>query len=261
MSSDRDATRIVRSWLRTDENESADRVLDAVLDRLDTTPQRRATWWPTSRYNDMNPIQRLAVMAAAAVLVIALAYSLLVRPNVGQTEPTPSPTAAASDPELGNEPITSPPVEFTACVPQNSAIRDGTEEQIVLPHSDGDVSVDRLRGFTWQGTITATDPRLSGTHFYSWDADSYTLPGGGTGPMAFANGHRIENSEGAWQGSSVGFADVDGTSVGGVAVLIGEEAYEGLTAIIADDEEGTCFLSFKGFIMAVPTPPVPYSGD
>ena len=54
MSTDRDTTRIVRSWLQTDEYESADRVLDAVLDQLDTTPQRRATWWPARRLPQMN---------------------------------------------------------------------------------------------------------------------------------------------------------------------------------------------------------------
>ena len=42
MSTDRDTTRIVRSWLRTDEHESADRVLDNVLALLDATPQRRS---------------------------------------------------------------------------------------------------------------------------------------------------------------------------------------------------------------------------
>lgn len=40
MSTDRDTTRIVRSWLEMDESDCADRVLGAVLDRLDTTPQR-----------------------------------------------------------------------------------------------------------------------------------------------------------------------------------------------------------------------------
>ena len=59
MSTDRDTTRIVRSWLRTDEHESADRVLDAVLDQLDTTPQRRATWWPARRFPDMNNSAKL----------------------------------------------------------------------------------------------------------------------------------------------------------------------------------------------------------
>ena len=61
MSTDRDITRIVRSWLRTDEHESADRVLDAVLDRLDTTPQRRATWWPAWRFPEMNNTAKLAL--------------------------------------------------------------------------------------------------------------------------------------------------------------------------------------------------------
>ena len=49
MSTERDLTRVVRSWMRDDEYESADRVLDAVLDALDATPQRRATSWPVRR--------------------------------------------------------------------------------------------------------------------------------------------------------------------------------------------------------------------
>ena len=48
MDTERDVTRIVRSWLRTDEHESADRVLDNVLALLDATPQRRS-WWPARR--------------------------------------------------------------------------------------------------------------------------------------------------------------------------------------------------------------------
>ena len=43
MSAERDTTRIVRSWLRTDEHESADRVLDTVL----TLPVRRRRLRPS----------------------------------------------------------------------------------------------------------------------------------------------------------------------------------------------------------------------
>ncbi len=64
MTTDRDTTRMVRSWLRTDEHESADRVLEAVLASLDTTPQRRL-WWPSRRFTKMNTLTRLAVAAAA----------------------------------------------------------------------------------------------------------------------------------------------------------------------------------------------------
>jgi len=46
MTADRDTTRRVRSWLKADQHESADRILEAVLDAVDTTPQRRAIRWP-----------------------------------------------------------------------------------------------------------------------------------------------------------------------------------------------------------------------
>ena len=65
MATERDVTRIVQSWLRTDEHESADRVLDNVLALLDATPQRRS-WWPARRFADMNITAKLATAAAAA---------------------------------------------------------------------------------------------------------------------------------------------------------------------------------------------------
>ena len=42
MSTDRDVTRIVRSWLDDGATRLPDRVLDQVLDALPATPQRRA---------------------------------------------------------------------------------------------------------------------------------------------------------------------------------------------------------------------------
>jgi hypothetical protein len=93
MSTDRDTTRIVRSWLRTDEHESADRVLGAVLDRLDTTPQRRATGWPARRFPEMNNTAKLALAAAAAVVVAAfLGIRFLLPGDVGIGSPGPTPT-------------------------------------------------------------------------------------------------------------------------------------------------------------------------
>ena len=52
--SDRDVNRAIRSWLREDRHEDVSRIAGAVLDQVDTTPQRRATWWPARRIPTMN---------------------------------------------------------------------------------------------------------------------------------------------------------------------------------------------------------------
>ena len=44
MTANRELDREVRSWLREDGHEDADRLLSEVLDQLDTTPQRHAGW-------------------------------------------------------------------------------------------------------------------------------------------------------------------------------------------------------------------------
>ena len=131
MSTDRDTTRIVRSWLRSDEHESADRVLDAVLDALDTTPQRRATWWPARRLIEMNTMMKLSLAAAAVILAALLGYNYLVAPNVGgprlgdptpspSPTPTPTPTPAALNEQRG------------ALEPGSYAIGDVIPERIVF---------------------------------------------------------------------------------------------------------------------------------
>lgn len=100
MSTDRDTRRIVRSWLKTEERESADRVLDAVLDRLDTTPQRRATWWPARRNPDMSNIFRISIAAAAVVAVALVGMNLFAGRSPGgpSVAATPSPPPATSSP-------------------------------------------------------------------------------------------------------------------------------------------------------------------
>ena len=110
MSSDRDTTRIVRSWLRTNEHESADGVLDAVLDALDTTPQRRASW-PARRLPEMNNIAKLALGAAAVLLVALLGIRFLPPGELGlgsggpAATPTPIPTPTATPQLLADAPL------------------------------------------------------------------------------------------------------------------------------------------------------------
>ena len=96
MSTDRDVTRIVRSWLEEGVTALPDRVLDTVLDQLPATRQRRA-WWPARRFGEMNTAARFlsAVAAVAAVAIIGA----LALPRAGGgpgASPTPVPTPSPS---------------------------------------------------------------------------------------------------------------------------------------------------------------------
>jgi hypothetical protein len=96
MSTDRDVTRIVRSWLHEDAHEDADRILNLVLDEVDTTPQRRAGWL-ARRFPPMNNnIVRFGVAAVVVVLAVIVGINFLPGPNVGGPGPSPSRGTAPS---------------------------------------------------------------------------------------------------------------------------------------------------------------------
>jgi len=125
MSTDRDTTRVVRSWLEDGVTALPDRVLDTVLDQLPATPQRRA-WWPARRSRDMNSYAKLAVAAAAVVVVAIVGFSVLPRdggiagfvpsatPTLTRT-PTPSPVPSASPVALREGDLTPGTYVFVAC--------------------------------------------------------------------------------------------------------------------------------------------------
>ena len=92
MSTDRDVTRIVRSWLEEGATALPDRVLDAVLDQVPATSQRRA-WWPARRLNEMNNALKVAIVAAAVVVIAVVGFNLVPR-QAGIGGPGPSPTAS-----------------------------------------------------------------------------------------------------------------------------------------------------------------------
>jgi hypothetical protein len=123
MSAERDMTRIVRSWLQVDEHESADRVLDIVLDLLDTTPQHRSAW-PVRRFVFMNSYAKLAI-AAVVVVVVAIGGLALLRPG-GSSAPggaptaTPSPTPSPSAAPSGSTAASPSPISTTDWVPFTS---------------------------------------------------------------------------------------------------------------------------------------------
>ena len=92
MSTDRDVDRIVRSWMEEGATALPDRVLDNVLDQLPATPQRRSLW-PARRLREMNTPIRLALAAAAVVVVAVVGINLLSRTDGVAPGATPGPSS------------------------------------------------------------------------------------------------------------------------------------------------------------------------
>lgn len=105
MSTDRETTRLVRSWLEEGVTRLPDRVLDAVIDQVPATPQRRSRW-PARRTPDMHPAFKLALAAAAVAAAVVIGINLLTRaPTVGNPTAPPSPT-----PSTGPSPVVDGPL-------------------------------------------------------------------------------------------------------------------------------------------------------
>jgi hypothetical protein len=98
MSTDRETTRVVRSWLEEGVTRLPDRVLDEVLDQVPATPQRRSGWSAWRSFH-MNTYAKLAAGVAALALVAVVGYQLL--PGHGgiggppTIAPSPSPALLA----------------------------------------------------------------------------------------------------------------------------------------------------------------------
>ena len=125
MTTERDPrTRIVLSWLREDGHEDAERVLLRALDEVDTTPQRRATWWPARRTPIMNRFVTIGLSAAAVLVALVVGTQLLGTPRGGlgsQATPTPEPTTPVDFPALTNT-FVSPRNGFSIKHPERVAL-------------------------------------------------------------------------------------------------------------------------------------------
>jgi hypothetical protein len=128
MTAERGLARVVRSWLREEEHESADRILETVLARLDTTPQRRSRW-PARRYVPVNTQLKVLIAAAAVVVVALVGYQLLPRnTSVGGPSPTPAPTPSiAPSPSPSPSPLPSP-TQKALVVPSEGPLAVGTHD-------------------------------------------------------------------------------------------------------------------------------------
>jgi hypothetical protein len=183
-----------------------------------------------------------------SIIATAIALGLLAGSAVGVT-------AQEGD-------ATSVPVEFTGHIACGPEVRHGTDTSETLQVGDEQVRTSSSHGYAWRPVATAmSDPRLQGTYYGSFEWDEYRGAAGTT--RIGAGTWRIENEEGAWQGSHTSAYLADSPDASASAVLIGEGAYEGLIALW--EEVGhwdACSWDVRGLILEgdPPAVPEPYVG-
>jgi hypothetical protein len=124
MNSERDANRIVRSWLEAGSTGIPDRVLDSVLAELPSTPQRRSRWSPW-RSQKMNAFIKIGALAAVVLLAVVVGSRFLpgdasVGVPAGTSSPAPS---ATPSPVAGQFTFNAPPGEISVAM---NASADGS---------------------------------------------------------------------------------------------------------------------------------------
>ncbi len=190
MSTDRETTRIVRSWLEDGVTRLPDNVLDAVLDQLPSTHQRRATWWLDSTLGTARGVaprrwmarpkaegkleegrvglDRFAPLAlsAIAVAILILIGLVIQRPNVGP----PTVPTGSSEPSVFVEPSTPTAGAWTT----RGSMNEGRDDHTATLLLDGRVLVS---GSSTNGTAELYEP----------SSGSWTL----TGSMVEARGGHV----------------------------------------------------------------------
>ena len=170
MSNHLDPDRSIAAWLVAEAPDRApERLLETSRERVRSTAQRWSLR-PARRFDAMNSYAKLA-LAAAAVLVVAV-VGINLGPGLSTTSseasPTSSPLASptASPSAAPSQAVApQPPVEFTGTIACGPPVRDRTEETLDVGE-DGAVLV-RNRDGAWQQTVTMSDPRLEGAIYHT----------------------------------------------------------------------------------------------
>jgi hypothetical protein len=179
MSTDRDVTsRIVRSWLHEDAHEDADRILNLVLDQIDTAPQRRAGWL-ARRFPPMNSnFVRVAAVVAAVVVIAVVAFNYLPGSDTPGGEPSTSPKPSAAEPSV--EPSTT---AWTGLPEGPYLLADGQGDTPETAHPPLTVTIP---GPGWN-TGEQGNPEGVGILLNDWNDGG----AGGAGMIIFASGEYL----------------------------------------------------------------------
>jgi hypothetical protein len=117
MTTEREFDRIAKAWLELGPDEAPDRVVAAVLQSVETTPQAlRRIGWPTWRSFSMNRLPTFAAVAAAVVVVIGGAI-LLTRPSQPAVGGPTAPPSLSSSLPPSLAPSAAPSPSVTSAVP------------------------------------------------------------------------------------------------------------------------------------------------
>jgi hypothetical protein len=165
MSTNIDPQRSIAAWLESEAPDRAPaRLIDASREHVRTTRQRPA-WWPARRTSDMNAYAKLAIAAAAVVVVAIVGYNLL--PSRGGVGGSAQPSASPS-------PTPSP-------VPIRSGSLDAGTYTAPIPDAGVDVTLTLPSGWKWDGapilTKTSVDaPDGYAIAFWGGEVQVYTDP-------------------------------------------------------------------------------------
>jgi hypothetical protein len=170
MSTERDATRIVQSWLESGSTAIPDRVVDAVLAELPSRRQRRSRW-SSWRVPWMKPITPLAAGAAVVVLAVVLGMQFLPGDS-GIAGPTSSPVTPSASPTAVGGQFTFADVSIDMDASSDGSTLSGT----VVGSYRGDaftIELQCLRQFdgqTWMLAGMLTESAVPDQAVGSWAA-------------------------------------------------------------------------------------------
>jgi hypothetical protein len=182
MSTDRDTTRVVRSWMDEGVTALPERVLDSVLDQLPATPQRRPTWW-VLRFPTMNNTLKYGLAVAAAVVVISLVGFSLFRGGTDNGQGvSASPTPMIREPLAAGAPEPNPPCSqpLAADGVPDGPLRPGTYVCYGVGQGNMNVQFTVPVGWEWHGSYLIKgqpgSPEEARISFFPGQVQVYTDP-------------------------------------------------------------------------------------